>query len=70
MEDLNPVYENIKIILNRYFIPGVIQEEISRLFCLNKKPDEVGDVNNIRPFTISSTFMKFRNSYVVDKISE
>ena len=46
--------------LNRYLIPGVIPEEIttSRLFCLNKKGDEVGDINNIRPITISSTFMK------------
>ena len=43
IEDLEPVYENLKIILNRYLIPGVIPEEIttSRLFCLNKKADEV-----------------------------
>ena len=54
IEDLEPVYEKLKIILNRYLIPGVIPEEIttSRLFCLNKKADEVGDINNIRPIAI------------------
>ena len=44
----------------KILIPGVIPEEIttSRLFCLNKKADEVGDINNIRPIAISSTFLK------------
>ena len=34
IEDLNPVYENLKIILNSYLIHGVIPEEIttSRFF--------------------------------------
>ena len=31
---------------------------ISRLFCLNKKVDEVGNVDNLRPIAISSTFIK------------
>ena len=26
IEDLNPVHENLKIILNRYLIPGIIPE--------------------------------------------
>ena len=49
---IKPEYYNIiKNILNRYLIPGVIPEEIttSRLFCLNKKANEPGDINNIRP---------------------
>ena len=53
-------YNKIKNILNRYLIPGVIPEEIttSRLFCLNKKANEPGDINNIRPIAISSTILK------------
>ena len=53
---IKPEYHNkIKNILNRYLIPWVIPEEIttSRLFCLNKKSDEVGEVKNIRPIAIS-----------------
>jgi hypothetical protein len=70
IEDLNPVYENLKVILNRYLIPGVIPEEITtnRLFCLNKKADEVGDINNIRPIAISSTFMKLIESAILTRL--
>ena len=48
-------------ILNRYLITVVISKEIitSRLFCMNKKEDELGDINNIRIIVISRTFMKF-----------
>ena len=56
---IKPEYYNIiKNILNRYLIPGVIPEEIttSRLFCLNKKANEPGDINNIRPIAISSQY--------------
>lgn len=31
---------------------------LSRLFCLNKKGDEIGNVGNILPIKISSTFIK------------
>ena len=70
MKIKNPVYENLKIILNRYLIPGVIPEDItsSKLFCLNKKADEVGDVNNIRPIAISSTFMKLIESAILTRL--
>ena len=36
---------------NRYLILGVISDEIntSRLFCLNKNADEIGNVDNLRP---------------------
>ena len=30
---------------------------ISRLFCLNKKADEVGNADYLRPISISSTFI-------------
>ena len=48
---------------NRYLIPGVIPDEINtnRLFCLNKKADEIGNVDNLRPIAISSTFIKYQN---------
>ena len=40
---------------------------ISRLFCLNKKADEVGNVDNLRPIKISSTFIKWLNhQYIQD----
>ena len=63
----NPVYENLKTTLNRYLILGVIPEEIitSRLFCLNKKSDEVGEINNIIPIAISSTFIKLIESAIL-----
>ena len=50
----------IKNILYRYLIQDVIPEEIStsRLFCLNKKANEPGKVNNIRSIAISSTLLK------------
>ena len=63
-------YDIIKNILNRYLIPGVIQDEIttSRLFCLNKKANEVGDVNNLRPIAISSTILKVIESAILTRL--
>ena len=57
-------YNIIKNILNRYLIPDVIPEEIitNRFFCLNKKANEPGDINNIRPIAISSTILKMIES--------
>ena len=54
----------IKNILYRYLIQDVIPEEIStsRLFCLNKKANEPGKVNNIRPIVISSNILKIIES--------
>ena len=47
---------------------------ISRLFCLNKKADEVGNVDNLRPIAISSTFIKMIESAIytrlLDEINE
>ena len=45
-------------------------EEIitSRLFCLNKKANEPGDVNNIRPIAISSTILKILESAILTKL--
>ena len=42
---------------------------ISRLFCLNKKADEVGNVDNLRPIAISSTFLLLvhKNLYKLNK---
>ena len=63
-------YDIIKDILNRYLIPGVIPEEIttSRLFCLNKKANEPGNVNNLRPIAISSTILKIIESAVLTRL--
>ena len=63
-------YDIIKNILNRYLIPGVIPDEIttSRLFCLNKKANEVGDVNNLRPIAISSTILKIIESAILTRL--
>ena len=63
-------YDIIKDILNRYLIPGVIPEEIttSRLFCLNKKANEPGDVNNLRPIAISSTIIKMIESAILTRL--
>ena len=45
-------------------------EEIitSRLFCLNKKANEPGDVNNIRPIAISSTILKIIESAILTRL--
>ena len=77
-EELNIVYNNISKVFNRYLKPEVIPNEmtISRLFCLNKKADEVGNVDNLRPIAISSTFIKMIESAIntrlrlVDEINE
>ena len=63
-------YDIIKNILNRYLIPGVIPEEIttSRLFCLNKKANEPGNVNNLRPIAISSTILKIIESAILTRL--
>ena len=47
-EELDTVYHNLSKVFNRYLKPELIPNEmkISRLFCLNKKADEVGDINN------------------------
>ena len=61
---------------NRYLIQDVIPDEINtrRLFCLNKKADEVGNVDNLRPIAISSTFIKMIESAIytrlLDEINE
>ena len=42
---------------NRYIKFNEIPKKITtfRLFCLNKKANEPGDINNIRPIAINST---------------
>ena len=75
-DELNKVYNNIAKVFNRYLKPEVIPNEmtISRLFCLNKKADEVGNVDNLRPIAISSTFIKMIESAIytrlLDEINE
>jgi len=67
---LDNIYENLVKMYNRYLIPGVIPDEIntSRLFCLNKKADEIGNVDNLRPIAISSTFMKILESAIFTRL--
>ena len=36
-----------------------------RLFCLNKKANEPGDINNIRPISISSTILKLMEKRIL-----
>ena len=69
-EELNIVYNNISKVFNRYLKPEVIPNEmtISRLFCLNKKADEVGNVYNLRPIAISSTFIKMIESAIYTRL--
>ena len=75
-DEHNIVYNNISKVFNRYIKPDVIPNElrISRLFCLNKKADEIGNVDNLRPIAISSTFMKILESAIftrlLDEINE
>ena len=68
-KDLGIIYENLKIIINRYWINNVIPDEIttSRLFCLNKKVDKIGDINNIRSITISCIFLKLNKSAILTR---
>ena len=63
-------YNKIKDTFNICLIPGVMPEEIitSRLFCLNKKANEPGDVNNIRPIAISSTILKIIESAILTRL--
>ena len=51
------LYEKLANIFNRYIEFNAIPKEITtfRLLCLNKKANEPGDINNIRPIAISST---------------
>ena len=45
---------------NRYLKLEAIPRKMTmnRLFCINKKADEVGHVDNLRPIAISHTFIK------------
>ena len=38
-----------------------------RLFCLNKKANEPGDINNIRPIVISSTILKLIEKIILNR---
>ena len=75
-QELNTVYNNIAKVFNRYLKQHVIPNEmtISRLFCLNKKVDEIDNVDNLRPIAISSTFIKMIESVIytrlLDKINK
>ncbi len=35
---------------------------------MNKKADEIGDINNIRPIAISSTFLKLIESAILTRL--
>ena len=68
--------QSVGEVFNRYLKSKAIPNEmtISRLFCLNKKADEVGNVGNLRPIAISSTFIKMIESAIytrlLDEINE
>lgn len=65
------IQENhLKTILNKYLTLGIIPEELttSRLLFLNKKANEVGDINNLRLIAISSTFIKIIESALLTRI--
>ena len=75
-DELNTVHNNIARMFNRYLKSEIITKKmtISRLFCLNKKADEVGNVDNLIPIAISSTFLKMIESAIyarlLDEINE
>ncbi len=39
-----------------------------RFFCLNKKANEPGDINNIRPTAISSTILKLMEKIILKRL--
>jgi hypothetical protein len=57
--------------LNEILRKNVIPEEIvtARLFCLNKDASNHGNVDNLRPIAISSTFMKLIERVILDRLS-
>ena len=57
------IYEKLANIFNRYIEFNDIPKEITtfRLLCLNKKANDPGDINNIRPISISSIILKLMN---------
>ena len=57
-------------IFNRYIKFNAIPKEITtfRLFCLNKKANERGDVNNIRSITISSSILKLIEKIILYRL--
>ena len=69
--DKNPlIYEKLANIFNRYIKYNAIPNEITtfRLFCLNKKGNEPGDINNIRPIAISSTILKLIEKIILTRL--
>ena len=64
------IYEKLANIFNRYIEFNVIPKEITtfRLLCLNKKANEPGDINNIRPIAISSTILKLMEKIILKRL--
>ena len=64
------LYEKLANIFNRYIEFNAIPKEITtfRLLCLNKKANEPGDINNIRPFAISSTILKLMEKIILKRL--
>ena len=64
------IYEKLANIFNRYIKFNAIPKEITtfRLFCLNKKANEPGDINNIRPIAISSTILKLMEKIILKRL--
>ena len=71
-DKFNDVCNKLKEILNNYITYQRIPEEItiSRLFCLNKNASEAGDINNIRPIAIASTFIKIIEFIILRRLLE
>ena len=66
------IYEKLANIFNRYIKFNAIPKEITtfRLLCLNKKANEPGDINNIRPIAISSTILKLMEKIILKRLLE
>ena len=64
------LYEKLANIFNRYIEFNAIPKEITtfRLLCLNKKANEPGDINNIRPIAISSTILKLMEKIILKRL--
>ena len=58
-------------VLNEILRMDILPEQLvtARLFCLNKDSSNHGDVDNLRPIAISSTFLKLIETVIYDRLS-
>ena len=64
------IYEKLANIFNRYIKFNVMPKEITTfsLFSLNKKANEPGDINTIKPNAISSSILKLMEKIILKRL--